>query len=90
MNDKGRALFDWMCYVVRMDTVKRLMADNDPGGFTLEQYAKAYEGEWNTTTVPMTTELAQRKLRWLEERGEVREVRPGVWTVAVKEEERTE
>lgn len=66
---------------LREDCVKKLLAGNDAGCFSTEQYKEFYQkSTWGSNALPMTNDVAEMHLRGLPEL--VREVRPGVWAAA--------
>jgi hypothetical protein len=72
-------LFAMLAMDCRRKVVSSLMAGNDAGCFTTQQYLDAYVRVIDRETPSiMDLALAEKHLRSLGD--EVREVRPGVWT----------
>ncbi len=80
---ENRRFAAWMQRLLRESAVKRLLAGNDTGCFTTEQYQRAYDAEtaevFKTGLVlPWPDGAAEKHLRSLADL--IREVRPGVWS----------
>ena len=62
---------------LRREAVRKLLAGNDTGCFTLDAYREAYRREWPSRAELPSIEVAEMHLRGLFDM--VKEVRPGVW-----------